>query len=72
MVDIDNPNFSQYKSIDASDLVNKGINLSYGDDLVQFDPEYLRNIEVKSLHPAVQYEDFAALKRLAKSSADIQ
>ncbi len=66
LVDTDKPDF--HKSVDASNLV-LDIHLGYSDDLAQFDPEYLKNSVVRTLHMAVQYEDFEAIKQLIAKGA---
>lgn len=70
-VDIDDPLFSSYKAIDASNLIIGYLRLGYNDDLAQFDPQYLKNTEIRTLHIAVQYEDFEAVKKLVESGADL-
>lgn len=70
---IQDSKFSKYNSIgvDAGDLAINYLRLPSNGELVLFDPDYLRNIDIGTLHLAAQYGDLEAVKSLLKRGADI-
>lgn len=60
-----------FKSINATDLLTlRSWELSYGKASAQFDPEFLKNIEINTLQTAARYGDLEAVKELVSKGFD--
>lgn len=70
LVDISDPHYSNM-AINAEYLIINYLSLGYSDDLAQFDPQYLKNTEIRTLHTAVQYGDFKTVKRMVEKGVNL-
>ncbi|PJD95008.1 MAG: hypothetical protein CK425_09695 [Parachlamydia sp.] len=70
LIDISDPRYSNM-AINAEYLIINCLSLGYSDNLAQFDPQYLKNTEIRTLHTAVQYGDFKTVKRMVEKGMNL-
>ena len=73
LVEIEDPKFLTYNSrgIDPADFALNSYYLPTNGGLVLFDPNYLRNVNIRTLHLAVLYKDLEAIKSHLEKGADV-